>query len=87
MVQDLLVLDYGFNYLMYGAGLQGGWDLISFIFFGFVMYKAFTKHWREIIISYFKRKSNLAETIVICLVVFFLLITWFMQLIEFIKLF
>ena len=87
MVQDLVVLDNGFIYLMSGASLQGGWDLISFIFFGFVMYKACTKHWREIIISYFKRKRNLAKTIVICLAVFFLLITWFMQLIEFIKLF
>ena len=87
MVQDLVVFSYGFIYLMSGAGLQGGWDLISFIFFGFVMYKACTKHWREIIISYFKTKINLAKTIVICLAVFFLLITWFMQLIEFIKLF
>ena len=83
----MVVFDNEFIYLMSGASLQGGWDLISFIFFGFVMYKACTKHWREIIISYFKRKRNLAKTIVICLAVFFLLITWFMQLIEFIKLF
>ena len=72
---------------MYGAGLEGGWDLFTFIFFGFIMYKACTKHWREIIISFLKIKNNLGNKIVGCLVALFLIITWFITLLDIIKIF
>ena len=82
-----------------GLTCSGGWDLISFIFFGFVIYKACTKSWRELIFLAVKkcfekpttpedkkvRLKYIAYVVLGVLAAIFLVGTWFASLIGVIK--
>jgi len=79
----------------------GGWDLFTFIFFAFILYKACTKQWRELIFLAIKRCFDKAKNeeekkirlkyrgyvLVGILVFLFLIITWLSEVVNIFTLF
>ena len=77
---------------------SSSWDLITFIFFGYILYKASTKFYREIIWSLLKSPFISKETtkeriqsilILIAIIIVLIMVIggWLVELIKIIKIF